>query len=130
MIKKHPIINLEENIQKINSFKELKKGWNLYDADPIPLKVIENALSIIKHLKIQPKVFPTAADSIFFEYDEICLNELGEVIGDQGLIFEIKEDKIGICWMRDVNDFDDYDVDLNNIDHLNSILDKFGFEET
>lgn len=130
MIKKHPIINLEENIQKINSFKELRKGWDLYDADPIPPIVIENALQIIKHLKIQPKVFPTAADSIFFEYDEICLNEAGEVIGDQGLIFEIKEDKIGICWMRDVNDFDDYDVDLNNIDHLNSILDKFGFEET
>lgn len=130
MIQKHPEIKLEENIQKINSFKELEHGWDTYDADPIPLTVIENAIEIVKQLKIQPKVFPTAADSIFFEYDEICLNEAGEVIGDQGLIFEIKEDKIGICWMRDVNDFDDYSVELTDINHLNNILDKFGFEET
>lgn len=129
MIKKHPVIELEENIKKIESFRELQKGWNLYDANPIPVKVIENALEVVKQLTIQPKVFPTAADSIFFEYDEDLLNEKEEPIASQGIIFEIMEDKIGICWMRDVNDFDDYEIKLNDIEHLNNILNKFGYIE-
>ena len=64
MIRKHPVISLEENIAKIESFRKLGEGWDLYDADPIHIKVIENALEIVKQLTIQPKCFPTAADSI------------------------------------------------------------------
>ncbi len=57
-----------KNLNVLNSFKNLKKDWNGYGADPIDSAVIEKAISIIKILNHQPEVFPTACNSVQMEY--------------------------------------------------------------
>lgn len=50
------------------SFGKLEKNWNLYDADPFENELIEKCVELVKSLKIQPEIFPTARGSIQFEY--------------------------------------------------------------
>lgn len=68
----HPSLNsLVATILKLQSFRELKKGWNGYDADPLPGTLIDRALALLNEPRIMyfiPEVFPTARDSIQFEY--------------------------------------------------------------
>lgn len=76
-----PIISESEkertNLEKLDSFYYLGKDWNLYDADPVPKEVIDYSKDILQKLVKQPdEVFPTAADSIQFEYDDILCNHL------------------------------------------------------
>ena len=72
-----PIISESEkervNLEKLDSFYDLGKDWNLYDADPVPEQVIDYSKNILQKLVKQPdEVFPTAANSIQFEayYDK------------------------------------------------------------
>lgn len=76
--------SLKENLELLNSFKMLKKGWNGYDADPIDIRAIEHATAIVSKLEKQPEIFPTANDSVQIEYS----TEKGY------LEFEIFEDHI------------------------------------
>ena len=50
----------------------------IYDADPVPEQVIDYSKNILQKLVKQPdEVFPTAANSIQFEYDnDILCNHL------------------------------------------------------
>ena len=58
-----------ENLKKLDEISHLEKNWNGHNADPIPLNVLENAFSLLKHLKdYEPNIFPTATDSIQFEW--------------------------------------------------------------
>ena len=76
-----PIISESEkertNLEKLDSFYYLGKDWNLYDADSVPEQVIDYSKHILQKLVKQPdEVFPTAADSIQFEYDDPLCNHL------------------------------------------------------
>ena len=66
------------NLEKLDSFYNLKKDWNLYDANPVPDQVIDYSKDILQKLIKQPdEIFPTAAKSIQFEYDnDILCNHL------------------------------------------------------
>lgn len=66
------------NLGKLDSFYALKKDWNLYNADPVPDQVIDYSKEILQKLVKQPdEIFPTAANSIQFEYDDdISCNHL------------------------------------------------------
>ncbi len=58
--------------KKINSFKSLKQNWNDNGADPIDDAVINNAINVIKKIsfmKKYPEIYPTARNSIQFEFD-------------------------------------------------------------
>lgn len=46
-----------------------KPGWNGYGCDPIPGSIIDNAISVVKKLKVPPEVFPLATGGIQLEYD-------------------------------------------------------------
>lgn len=128
---KMPNISLEDNIKKVEEFRKLEKDWNMYDAAPLPLKVIDNAIEILKHLDIQPKVFPTAADSIQFEYEEEIRTDEDEPISTAYIEFEIKEDKIDM--MRLIAPSCDYykerEIALDDYKALNKELETFGFTE-
>ena len=128
---KMPNISLEDNIKKVEEFRKLEKDWNMYDADPLPLKVIDNAIEILKHLDIQPKVFPTAADSIQFEYEEEIRTDEDEPISTAYIEFEVKEDKIDM--MRLIAPSCDYykerEIALDDYKALNKELETFGFTE-
>lgn len=66
------------NLEKLDSFYNLKKDWNLYDANSVPDQVIDYSKEILQKLIKQPdEIFPTAAKSIQFEYDnDILCNHL------------------------------------------------------
>ncbi len=128
---KMPNISLEDNIKKVEEFRKLEKDWNMYDADPLPPKVIDNAIEILKHLNIQPKVFPTAVDSIQFEYEEEIRTDEDEPISTAYIEFEVKEDKIDM--MRLIAPSCDYykerEIALDDYKALNKELETFGFTE-
>ena len=59
---------LEENLIKLDSFKELKKDWNGYGAEPFNEEHIEKVKFLVSLLKIQPDIYPTARNSIQLEF--------------------------------------------------------------
>lgn len=80
------INQIRENITRINSFARLNDNWNMNGAEPIQQDVINRALDLIKKLEFQPEIFPTARQSIQFEYEN----------DSQYLEFEIFGDKIDV----------------------------------
>lgn len=64
-------INLLGNIEKLNSFLELKEGWDGYNAEPISKEVVEKAKEILTQLPYQPKdIFAVATGNIQMEFDK------------------------------------------------------------
>lgn len=82
-----PIIALGDNFYRLNSFKNLKKGWDGYCADVIPLDAIDRAFSLLLDLHFQPEIFPTGRGSIQIE----------KYLDDDTFVeVEVSSDKIGI----------------------------------
>lgn len=73
------------NLEKLDSFLLFHENWNGYGAMPLSEKLISKVKGVIFALNYQPEVFPTACDSIQFEYEK----ENGEY-----LEFELFEDEI------------------------------------
>lgn len=65
------MIHVNENVKKVEKFKELESGWDGFKAKPLPLHLIDKALAIIPTLQYQPQVFPTARQSIQIEYEKV-----------------------------------------------------------
>lgn len=83
-------LKLEGIIKAIESFKELERNWNGYDAEPIPEAVINKALELAKQLQPTPEfVAPTARRSIQFEWEVDGLYTEVEVFNDKIEIFSI-----------------------------------------
>lgn len=74
---------LRENFQRLEEIATLHEGWNGYNAKPIPDIVISYLQALLPKLDEQPEIFPTACESIQFEYTR----EDGEI-----LEFELFED--------------------------------------
>lgn len=60
---------LDENILKVESFRNLTVGWNGSGALPFEDSLILSILHLLPNLKFQPKIFPTGRQSIQFEYE-------------------------------------------------------------
>ena len=59
----------EVNIKKLYDIMNLEKNWNGNNADPIPENVIDNAHVLLDRVRdLKPEIFPTATDSIQFEW--------------------------------------------------------------
>lgn len=58
----------EECKNRILTFKELKYNWNDNGADMFSEKVINNSLKLLKYCLYEPEIFPTACNSIQFEF--------------------------------------------------------------
>ncbi len=115
------VIKLLQNLERLNSFRLLQPGWNGYDADPLDDVVIGRARDLLLESKIfsfTPEIFPTARDSIQFEYR----TEKGEY-----LEVEIYEDSFGIY--METEDKEREEDDLSR-DEIVSIIRAFhAFEE-
>ena len=61
-------ISLIENLKIINKIAKFENGWDGYNADAFSNKEIKYFTYIIKNLKVQPYITPTAANSIILEY--------------------------------------------------------------
>jgi hypothetical protein len=60
---------LSDNLKALDSFRALNENWDGYGAKPLPHDLIERMRTLIWILPIQPEIFPTARESIQFEYD-------------------------------------------------------------
>lgn len=74
-----------KNMEKLESFRHFQINWNGNGALPFIEGQIEKAKSILFNLPKQPEIFPTARQSVQFEYEK----ENGDY-----LEFEIFEDSI------------------------------------
>jgi hypothetical protein len=74
---------------KLEDLRNLPKDWNGYGADPIPNELIDICEVIYAKLEPKPKVFPTARNSIQFEY---------EMLSGKYLEFEIFAHEISVYY--------------------------------
>ncbi len=84
-----------ELIDRINSFRDLKKGWDGYSAEPIPPLVIFKATVFVRFLGNNIKdvdVFATTNQSIQFEFEDKSYIEV-EIFREKQLIYTVDEDK-------------------------------------
>lgn len=59
------------NIERVKVLGDLKGNWNDNGALPFPKSLLDIGVSIIRNIIIQPKVFPTARQSIQLEYEKV-----------------------------------------------------------
>lgn len=66
------IMNEEKmnNLKKLDQIAVLEDGWNGNKAKAFEKQFILTVRSIITALEIQPEIFPTACDSVQFEYEK------------------------------------------------------------
>ena len=63
------MISQFDNMQLLRKIKELEYDWNGYGANPIPAVLIDKMKTLVWTLPIQPEIFPTARETIQFEFD-------------------------------------------------------------
>lgn len=79
-----------KNFEKLNIIKDLDANWDNYGAQPFSSEFIDLCKKFIIDIHRQPEVFPTARQSIQFEYEK----ENGEY-----LELEIFEDRVELFKM-------------------------------
>lgn len=67
--------DLKDNLNKLNMIQNLKNNWDLHGAKPFNQHLIKLCRTLLIRLKWQPEIFPTANDSIQFEFENVdnCL---------------------------------------------------------
>ena len=95
----------------------LKNNWNSYDAKPISRNLCDKVVNLIKNIIVQPKIFPTANNSILFEYYD--RRNLRKYLG-----FEIFEDNIEVFEVFDNGDINEFNIDFC-IEYVNNFIRKF-----
>ena len=60
---------LQSNLSKLDEFSLYQENWNAYGAQPIPTHIILAGKKLLQAISVQPEVFPTAAESIQFEFE-------------------------------------------------------------
>lgn len=103
---------LEKNLEKMREIEMLKDNWNDNNASKFSSNLIEKCKKILNQLKIQPEIFPTANDSIQFEYQN----------NTTYLEFEIFEEKIEVY--IEVNEKQIKNCIVENIYEMNQMINQ------
>ena len=104
----------QANINRLQDIATLKYNWNGNGADIFSSTLINKSIFILNDIVRQPKIFPTARNSIQFEFEKPN--------GDY-LEFEIYEDHVSIYIERDTGE-EEYDIPHNS-NVINRIINKF-----
>lgn len=72
----------EDNLRKIRNIGNLKDNWNGNGASAFSKALIDRVMELVNTLPIQPEVFPTALNTIQFEYDNSRHDHMEIEIGD------------------------------------------------
>ena len=98
---------IQELINKTKDFKELKKNWDSYNADPISEKVINKTIDIIcelwKYNVYFDYVFPGKNNNIQFELDG-KYNGVELEINENKNIFVIYDDKNNVIEEKEIKE--------------------------
>lgn len=103
------------NLEKLDSILALPNNWNENGAEKFNQKLVDRCKSLLDILPIQPEIFPTAANSIQFEYEK------GN--GDY-LEFNVCEDNVYIYKVVSENEFSS-EIDINQEKTLQQIVSDF-----
>ena len=101
------------NLNKLHEYSQLEYNWNDNRAEPFEKELINLAWKKINELEIQPDVFPTACDSIQFEYEKE---------NEDYLEFEIYTDRIEVFRIIGENK-EGFDLPID--EDLNKIVNEF-----
>ena len=71
-----------DNLNKLDTIKALKVGWNGNNAPAFPDSLICKVRNIVNNLVIQPEIFPTALCTIQLEYDNSRRDHMEIEIGE------------------------------------------------
>ena len=106
-----------QNLSVFDEIAALGENWNGYDAEPFELSFIAYCRTIFSQLISEPEVFPTARNSIQFEFenDEVYLE------------FEVFSDCVDIFVMKNGKSEKDYQIFDNYISEMNSLILHYGF---
>lgn len=112
------VINSEkiDNIDKLSKIADLNDGWDGEGAKAFDKELIEITKKIVMELNYQPEIFPTACESIQFEYDL-----------DNGayLEFEISMGKKAKCFSIDQNGKETTKYICADSNEINKVVEKF-----
>jgi len=103
-----------ENLKIIDEIKNLKDNWNENGALAFSNEIIDKVKSLVLSLTFQPYIYPTANESIQFEYE----NERGdyiefELFEDGKLkVFYLRSDKFAQTNYIDISSFDKVVIDF------------------
>lgn len=109
-------IVISKALLKIEQIKSLENNWNNNGASKFSEKLIERSISILNTLPFEPDVFPTARDSIQFEYEKAS----GEY-----LEFEIFETWINVFMINADESEDEYKLSSNENIKLKNLVEGF-----
>lgn len=106
---------LRDSIKKMEQIEYMSYNWNGNGAQPLSREVIQYGKEILNILSIQPEIFPTATNSIQFEYDK-----------DNGdyLEFNIYDDRIDIFQITDKIEHNST-LNIYQKDDLQKVLSQF-----
>lgn len=109
------ITNKLKNIEKLNQLRLFQDNWNGYGANKFSKELINKCRNILRSIIKQPKIFPTAQNSIQFEY---------QLDNGKYLEFEIFEEYISL-FMIDSNEEEYQKIIRNDISIINEELNTF-----
>lgn len=108
--------DLQSSNKKIEEISRLGDNWNGYGAIAFSDDLIDKAKKVVAMLQRQPEIFPTAAESIQFEYDGPKESYLEIVVS--------KEERASV-FMIDQDGYEHYDKINLDTNSLNRIVESF-----
>lgn len=103
-----------KSLLRILDIEKLQDNWNGNGATSFSKNILETAKSIIMQLSIQPRIFPTARDSIQFEYE----NDIGDY-----LEFELFDN--GMLKVFTYSHSGNADTNYIEVCEMNEVVNKF-----
>lgn len=101
-------------LNTINEISKLSYNWNGNNADPFSESLVKKSINVLNSLEHEPEIYPTACNSIQFEYEK----ESGEY-----LEFEIFENYINVYMIHD--DESEEEFTENDIDKIKKLVNEF-----
>lgn len=108
--------SLERNIKKLLAIRNLKNNWNGEGAKAFTIQLLDSVKNIVKDLEIQPEIFPTALNTIQFEYD-------GQ--NDSYLEIEISDSNVARLYTIDRNGEEHYGSVNTSAGAINKLVNEF-----
>lgn len=107
---------ISDSSRKIDEISQLEDNWNGYGAEKFSVDFIERVRGIVTQLYFQPDIYPTAENSIQFEYE----NSKGDY-----LEFELFDVGVINIYQRSDKGENSEELDMNDVKGINSRVKMF-----
>jgi len=109
-----PLVQKEELIEEILSFKSLKENWDGYGAIPLEVKSASNSLNILNKLDFTciskvNEIYPNTHGTVTVEFENKYSEKLHLEIGNDSFAYFIELNEIGVSFYNDLS-FSDENV--------------------